>query len=427
MNVKPPALLVVGHDRAGSRPYIRASKRRDLNVVLVDGPEGRGAVDRGTWSGEPDYDEIAIAATSGPDAIKTTARKIAERWDVRAVVPGFDLFVETVPGVAHDLAIPQANAPEILARFRHKSNQRRLLEASELTLLQPRFAVSHADHHPDEVVRAARRIGYPCVLKAEDSGGSHGVLRVNSDAECLEKLARLRGLVRDDGLPSNGILLIEQLIGGPEYSLQGVVDGQGVVTLLSFCSINMDPGPEGDRFMSRKMVCRPASQIPGPWSVACQRIIGLFGLKSSPFHMDLRVTSDGAFKMIEAGARLSGANVTKLVQAATGIDWGDVALGLVLGEQPVIPPSLDRCAGQAILTTSGKRQTFGWRLALGGPLTESDEEVNLTAFLQEGPTAGYTRISDRAGWAIAIARTESRVGALLDTIEAALSTLGPVA
>ena len=257
---------------------------RGWRIILIDGPEGISAYNKGRSLGEPEFDDTRFLESSQPAEIRQVVMRIAEQERVRIVIPGFELFT-VAARQAHDwLALPTLNAVTVIERFRQKALQRERLKADG-RVRQPRFTVCRTRAQFDA---AADTMVYPAVLKLDDSGGSLGVYRADSASDARAKYAALIGLNRDNGLPTAGVVLIEELIDGPEFSLQGVVDRSGRLTLVGMSKKTITNGNSGDRFLeSQHLVC-PPEVIPGPFHAMAEDAVSALGLIASPFHIDLR-------------------------------------------------------------------------------------------------------------------------------------------
>jgi biotin carboxylase len=402
-------LIQLGHSRDGGRYYCHPAQSRGLAIALIDGPAGRAAYDQGQARGEPAFDFMEFLPLAEPEDYREAVLRLAEQGEIAAVVPGFELHVPLARQAYDWLGLAAPNPADTLTRLRFKSLQREWLRDHVPDVTQPRFAVCR---NPLEFEREIARTEFPAVLKLDDSGGSLGVCRVDSRAEGTARYAELLQIIRDDGKPTHGIVLVEALVDGPEFSLQGVVNGAGEVQLLAMSRKSIVHGASGDRFLERQHVICPPAAISAEFHGFARHVINGLDLRASPFHLDLRLSEDGPV-LIEAGARLSGAGVPRLIRLATGREWADAALAVTLGEPLQLRKTCERYAGLRFVTPEAMDAgTLQLDLAA---MARAERGETLALTIQAGNGSGsYGHISDRLGAVEASADSLERVEALLD-------------
>lgn len=329
---KPISVIQIGHSRDGYRPSVLPCHQAGCDLILVDGPEGLPFLRLGNYLGEPAYDHVVITATSRPEALLEAVRQVAGERSVELVFAGYETLTVVAAAASARFGRQGAiNPPEVIARFRHKAQQRQWVERLLGPGFQPTFAVCD---YLEQAITAARAVGYPLVIKAEDGSGCRGVVRIDDEAALRRYFPEVQSVVLGHGVPSNGRVVVEQFIEGPEIGLCGLVDAAGVVQLLCLNQKVIDTAD--NHFLEQRHVVYPPCDIPTAVHETCGAIITVLGLKASPFHMDMRLRGDGQPLLVETGARLSGDGLPRLVQQATGVDWAALALEAQLGGQPKV-------------------------------------------------------------------------------------------
>jgi hypothetical protein len=324
------SVIQIGHSRDGHRPSVGPCHQAGCDLILVDGPEGLPFLRLGNHLGEPTYDHVVITATSHPETLLEAVRQMAGEHRIALVFAGYETF--TVVAAEASAAFGRhrtMNPPEVIARFRHKAQQRQCVERLLGPGFQPAFAICD---HLEQAITAARTVGYPVVIKAEDGSGCRGVMRIDDEAALRRCFPEVQAVVLGHGVPTNGRVMVEQFIDGPEIGVCGLVDGAGAVQLLCLNQKVIDT--TGNCFLEQRHVVYPPCDILPAVHETCDAIITALGLKASPFHMDLRLRGDGRPLLVETGARLSGDGLPRLVQQATGVDWAALVLESQLGGQP---------------------------------------------------------------------------------------------
>ena len=193
-------------------------------------------------------------------------------------------------------------------------------KVSAAGLRTPRYT-SVTDTEVDHAASFAAGTGYPVILKPIDGQSSHGVRKIDNEAQLRVAVA---------ALPSDTRFDLEEYIGGTLLHIDGLVDPRGKVTLvvpsryvntcLDFTfgaplgAVMLEPGTAlHDR------VCRFSTQC-----------IEAIGLKACPFHLELFQTPGDELVFLEVGARVGGADVPSVIHQATGInlfgEWINMSL-----------------------------------------------------------------------------------------------------
>ena len=159
-------LLVLGAGPA-QLGLLAAARTRELHVIAVDrdpsAPGFRYA------------DRRAIVSTEDEPAIERLAG--AERVD-GLIAPGIDWPVAISARVAARLGLPHPISPETAVLSTSKLRQRERF--ADAGVEQPDFEICSG---PREATAAARRIGFPCVIKAPDRQGQRGLTLVRAASE----------------------------------------------------------------------------------------------------------------------------------------------------------------------------------------------------------------------------------------------------
>lgn len=333
----------IGATRDGLDPYLSAAHARGLTAWLIETPEYLAY--RAGLSGRQRFDrEVGVATPADPRQVASALESAGAR--PRLVLAGFDRYV----AAAHWLDGLFGNRTVLLHPY-DKFEQRRALARLFPEQAQPTFA---AVDDLGDLVREFGRIGGEVVVKPVEGAGGLGVYRVASRAAAQDVVARLEGLRNYDGSRFAGVL-VERLIPGTEYSIQGIArDGQP--ELLSICEkvigSEVDVGaPHLCGFRELAHIATPGMGAAPEFAALAQRCLTAFDYRDGPFQIDLiRSAEDGKLYFLELGYRLSGVGLVGLIEQLTGLNWGDVAFGWALDrEWSTAPDQFRRCVGQCLL------------------------------------------------------------------------------
>ena len=296
-------------------PAILKAKEMGLHVAVVDyNPEAIGVQYADKYYNASTMDEDAVLAAAEdyqPDGIMTLATDMPMR------------------GVA--------KASEKLNL--HSINYVTALKATDKSLMIKAFKMFgvpspwYFDVASFEELKALEgKVTFPCIMKPTDNAGSHGVAKVNSFEELLDKYEYSHSNSR------HGEVIVEEYLDGPEVSVEVmVVDGN--VNILQITDKITTGAPhfvEMGHTQPSQLPEETQRQIRKVADMACKSL----GIDKGPAHVEMKVTSRGPV-MIELGARMGGDNITThLVPLSTGIDMVKATIMVALGEEPDITPTL---------------------------------------------------------------------------------------
>jgi biotin carboxylase len=374
-----PRLLVIGGGPA-QLGLLEAARARGVWLAVVDrdprAPGLRLADRRCLVSTEDEPGIERLAAALGVEGI---------------VSPGTDWPVAIAARVAQRLGLPHPLSPETALLATNKLRQRERL--ADAGVPQPRsWVVGPADPLP--------RIDAPCVVKAPDRQGQQGLSLVERGADLARAVELARGAAR------SGVILVEELVAGPEVTVVGF-SARGLFSPL---------------VVTDRLVARPpafgvalAHVFPSPHAAAAAGAAALaleaLGIAEGPSYTQLRIDAEGP-KVIEVAARLGGGHDAELVEAAVGIPLNDLTVDAALGRGPATPPPPGRTPGGA---------TTRFLVAPPGALEGVEVPERLEGVLrvriyrERGHVFGpLRRGADRAGALLAVGATREEAVARAD-------------
>jgi biotin carboxylase len=312
---------------------------------------------------------------------------------------------------AQQLGLP-ANDPEAVARTRDKAAMRAALGAAELH--QPAFRVVGGD---DDVVAAARAVGWPVVVKPVSLSASRGVIRADDPAAALAAAGRIRAILDEDGHPEDEPILVEHYVAGTEAALEGLLRAGRLEVLALFDK----PDPLTGPYFEETIYVTP-SRLPEPVQAEIARSVGeaaaAIGLTEGPVHAELRIDPDGRPWVLEVAARTIGGLCARTLRFAAGVTLEELVLRHALG-LPVDPRREQPAAGVMMLPIprAGRLVAVHGRdeaMAVPG-VTELDVSIHPGGEVRPLPEG------DRyLGFLFARARTPAKVEAALRAAHACL-------
>jgi biotin carboxylase len=185
----------------------------------------------------------------------------------------------------------------------------------------------------DDPAEAARRVGFPCVLKPTILSGSRGVIRADDAAEFVAAFRRIEAILRTPEVAALGAgadqILVEGFVPGREVALEGLLV-EGSLTVLALFD---KPDPLDGPFFEETIYVTP-SRLPADAQAAIAHVTEwaavALGLREGPVHAELRVNESGPW-LIELAARSIGGLCSRTLRFGTGMSLEELILRHALG------------------------------------------------------------------------------------------------
>jgi biotin carboxylase len=210
------------------------------------------------------------------------------------------------------------------------------------------------------------RVPPPWILKPRHLAGAIGVRKIHGQDEMWE--------VTDALGNERSYYLLEQFVPGDVYHVDSIVSEREVVVAIpsKYGTPPFDVSHAGGVFTTR--VLDPASAEAGDVVAINRRVLKALGLVRGVSHTEYIRGADGRFVFLETSARVGGAHIAELVEAAAGFNlWSEWAkIEIAGGKSTYIPPTprgdyaglIVSLARQAVPDTSAYAEPeIVWRLA----------------------------------------------------------------
>lgn len=318
-----PRPLFIGVDRY----VLRACGKRGIPAVVVYGPYWR-------TTGLPDLPDcvtpVFVEDECSAEAVLTALTRAGLAGERFASVTTTNEFaLVNVAVLAQALDCPGLS-PAVALRFRDKFLQKETVRAGGIPTAR---SVLLEDIHDDVPVELPFEAG---VIKPVTGAATRQTATVRSTDELRQVVRRFRS----EGGPARTFVL-EEFQQGDEWMVDGVVhDGK-----ICFASVAEYTQPCLSTVESQApLQIRRFDPVTEAWTfqlaepVAAAALEAL-GLTDGIFHMEL-FHHQGEVFFSECGARRGGALMHEQVECKFGVDLGEAALSLAIGEQPDVNVSL---------------------------------------------------------------------------------------
>nr|AGS49875.1 cysteine synthase [uncultured bacterium esnapd18] len=281
--------------------------------------------------------EILVCDTGSLPALREFVQQRFRREDLAGVTTTSEFYVAAVAELTRWLGLP-GNPVDAVTTCRDKSLLRgRLADAG---VRQPRFA---AVRSPEDAVTAAAVVGLPCVVKPADDSGSNNVLLCATAEEVRDHAAAVLAVTENvRGQTMSGVVLVEQYLDGPEYSVEafsqdGEIRWVGVTAKTS----GRPPYFVEDRHLFPAPIPKAQRDVVVETVAAA---LAATGIRNGATHTEVRVTAAGP-AVVEINPRPAGGMIPEAIRLATGLD--------------VLRLQLDAAVGRALDVTAEDWGTAG--------------------------------------------------------------------
>jgi biotin carboxylase len=251
---------------------------------------------------------------------------MARSENIDRIVPLDDFDVEVAATLREHLRVPGMG--DTTARyFRDKLAMR--TKARDEGLSVPEFI--HVLNHA-KLRDFLSRVPPPWVLKPRSLAGSMGIKKIAAPEELWAALELLGD--------QQSYYLLEQYVPGDIYHVDTIVYERELLFAIAsrYGRPPMDVSHEGDIFTTRTLPRGSAEER--PLLALNEKVLQAFGLVRGVSHSEFIAGRDGRLYFLETSARVGGAHIADLVEAATGINlWAEWAkIEIAGGKAPYRPP-----------------------------------------------------------------------------------------
>ncbi len=305
---RPLTILCLAGDIKGQR-FISECKRHGCRVFVLT----RQSLADGDWPRD-DVDEFFYLPTlTNRDAALKGVSWLARTQVIDRIVGLDDFDVETAALLREHLRIPGMG--DTTARyFRDKLAMR--VKACESGLLVPEFI--HLLNHA-AIRDYLDRVEPPWMLKPRSQAAAAGIRKIMEAGE----LWRLLDELSDE----QSFYLLEQFVPGDIYHVDSIVSEREVVFAEAhkYGRPPMEVAHLGGIFVTCS-VARDSDDAQELQKLN-HEVIATLGLVRGVTHTEfIKSHADGRFHFLETGARVGGAHIAEVIEAATGINlWAEWA------------------------------------------------------------------------------------------------------
>lgn len=339
---QPLTVLCIASYHKG-QAFLREAKRQGARVYLVTSESLRDA----DWPRDSLDDTFYVRDDDKRwklDDLILGASHLARRIAIDRIVPLDDFDLEKASALREHLRVPGMG--ETTTRyFRDKLAMR--LRAHESNLAVPRFV--HVLN--EQRIRAfCAEVPAPWVLKPRSEAGTIGIKKVTDEAALWTHIDALGDRA--------SFYVLEEFVPGDVFHVDSLVDHSRVLAAVA-SGYGRPPFEvsHGGGVFTTKLLARGSADERALLSTN-RAVLAALGLVRGVSHTEFIKGPDGQFFFLETSARVGGAHIVELIEAATGVNyWAEWAkIELAGGKTPYVPPTLrDDYAGLVTCLTAAER------------------------------------------------------------------------
>lgn len=306
------SILCVASFFKGNR-FIQRCHAEGCTVHLLTVEEMRGK----PWAREAITGFHVIPSSERREAVIAAVTGLMRETPIDSVVALDDFDVELAAGLREHFRIPGMGETTV-RYFRDKLAMRDM--AARHSIRQPEFTPLLPTKRVREFLE---RVPGPWLLKPRASASAIGIRKLGTADQLWKELDGLRD--------QRSYHLLEQMVPGELYHVDSLVSEREVVfaQVAQYHRPLLEVYQGGGVFASRTL----APDVPEVTALTRlnAEVLGSFGMVRGSSHTEfMRSAADGEFYFIETSARVGGAYLTEMVEAATGLnpweEWASIEL-----------------------------------------------------------------------------------------------------
>src|SRR5882672_3283235 len=311
--------------------FMRECKRQGCRVLLLKAEKLRNA----DWPRDSLDDTFYLPAEIPLVDVVQAVTHLARNQKIDRIVALDEYDMETAATLREHLRVPGMGLTT-MRYFRDKLAMR--MKALDRGVRVPDFVpvVNHGD-----IRYYLEHVPGPWVLKPRQEASAIGIKKIHAPEELWPVLEQLGD--------KQSSFLLEKFVPGEVYHVDSVVSESEVV----FANVSKYGKPpmnvaQGGGVFTTYTVPRGSEEDSGLRQIN-RDLIAALGLVRGVAHAEfIRANADGHFHFLECAARVGGAYINEMVEAATGINlWREWARIEVAGEEKIykLPPLREEYAG----------------------------------------------------------------------------------
>lgn len=332
-STRPTTILCLSSYLKGHE-FIRECRRLGCRVLLITVEKLRDA----DWPRESIDEVFYMPDLYRREDVIHGISYLARSEDIARIVPLDEFDLEMASALREHLRVPGMGETTV-RYFRDKLAMR--MRAREAGILVPDFVGLIND---DRIRAYLETVPPPWVLKPRSSASAIGIRKLDDPDEVWR-------LVEELG-DRRSFHLLERFVRGQVFHVDSIAWDREIVFHEAHGYVNppFEVYHGGGLFCTRTL---PRDSAASRALKELDQLMGALGMVRGALHTEfIRGEEDGRFYFLETAARVGGANISEMVEAATGVnlwrEWARVEVADARGETYRAPDARDDSAGLLI-------------------------------------------------------------------------------
>ncbi len=315
--------------------FMRECKRQGCRVLLLTSLSLKGKADFPAESIDELYYMPDVAKKWNSEDVIKSVSYVARTETIDLIVPLDDFDLETAAALREHLRVP-GMGETTTRHFRDKLAMR--MQARDAGIDVPEFV--HALNY--QALRDyMASVPAPWLLKPRFEASATGIRKINSPEELWPALERLGD--------RQSFHLLERYVPGDIFHVDSIISEREIVfaNASRYGHPPLDVAHGGGVFTTRTLA-KDSEDARALFEINARVLEAMRHVRGVSHTEFIKSRSDGRFYFLETAARVGGANIVELVEAATGVnlwaEWAKIEIGRGLREYR-LPPAREDFAG----------------------------------------------------------------------------------
>jgi biotin carboxylase len=320
---RPLTFLCLASYKKGDA-FLRECHRQGVRVLFLTVEKLRDE----DWPWDAIDEDYYLPSFKNEEDVLNGVSYLARSEHVDRIVPLDEFDATTAAALREHLRVPGMGETTVRF-FRDKLAMRK--QAREAGIAVPDFV---GLFHRDDVRAFTERCAPPWILKPRTEASAIGIEKIYDRDHLWRSLDALGD--------RQSHFLLEEFVPGDVYHVDALVSDRS----LAFADVHRYVSPPFDVMHDGGIFASRTLDRDGTETAACrtltQKLVQDFGMVRGAVHTEfIRSQRDGEFYFLETAARVGGANIAEMVEAASGLnlwrEWARIEIADARGEDYTLP------------------------------------------------------------------------------------------